>query len=244
MDSHEWDDPRPCWPDGSKRFRVGDNPAGAAMAVKEGAVWTECAENFPLRAFILAREILRLAEDEKIGADLLRVCNGLRQQAEAERDRLKGANRHLADNVAELEGALAREKESRAAAVGGALEGFRKAQATIAEREDEIRFLRRERKLLIDLEKTRSNILGSLFASGMAQTDDVNFVHETNGEMVKLHLEASGGILRPEGSPCRCVLCEPRRDLGKKDWSLVKGRTPVLEDVPPGAAILPREGGE
>ncbi len=134
--------------------------------------------------------------------------------------------------------------------------GIAKAQEMVrrllATREDEIRLLRRERKLLIDLEKTRSNILGSLFSSGMAQTEDVNFVHETNAAMLALHLEASGGIVRPEGSPCRCVLCEPRRDLSPRaeladaqrgflesfKGALTDAAVNYLKDVPPGAPML------
>ncbi len=73
--------------------------------------------------------------------------------------------------------------------------------------------LRRERALLIELEKVRCQII-SYVAEGRPIASPVfRKVGELNDAMAALHLEASGGIQRPEGVPCACVLCRPEGSL-------------------------------
>lgn len=70
--------------------------------------------------------------------------------------------------------------------------------------------LRRERALLIELEKARTRILASIFdTGGGCSAEDVRQVGELMMSIEAIHLEASGGVQRPEGVACACVLCRP-----------------------------------
>lgn len=82
----------------------------------------------------------------------------------------------------------------------------------LTERETEIRFLRRERRLLIDQDQARCRVMQGVI-NGAVRAADIQDVQRLGNEILALHLEASGGIERPNGSPCQCVLCAPRRDL-------------------------------
>jgi hypothetical protein len=86
----------------------------------------------------------------------------------------------------------------------------------LTERETEIRFLRRERRLLIDQDQARCRVLQGVLSAGAVRASDVQDVDRIGKAILALHLEASGGIERPNGSPCQCILCAPRRDLGKR----------------------------
>lgn len=74
--------------------------------------------------------------------------------------------------------------------------------------------LRRERALLVDLEQARAAIINGLL-HGAVQASLVEDVRRLNAEISAVHLEASGGILRPPGSACACILC--LGDLGARE---------------------------
>lgn len=83
-------------------------------------------------------------------------------------------------------------------------------QELVDERTAENALLRRERALLIELEKARTRILASIFdTGGGCSAEDVRQVGELLMSIEAIHLEASGGVRRPEGVPCACVLCRP-----------------------------------
>jgi hypothetical protein len=90
---------------------------------------------------------------------------------------------------------------------------------TLTERETEIRFLRRERRLLIDQDQARCRVLQGVIA-GAVRAVDIQDVQRLGNEILALHLEASEGIERPNGSPCQCILCAPRRDLRQQGRAL------------------------
>lgn len=78
----------------------------------------------------------------------------------------------------------------------------------------QIALLRRERALLIEVEKARTRILASIFETGGGcSAEDVRQVGELLMAVEALHLEASGGVQRPEGVGCACVLCRPEGRL-------------------------------
>ena len=73
----------------------------------------------------------------------------------------------------------------------------------------EIALLRRERALLIELDKTRGAIIAGLL-SGAVPAVLAERVAELNAALFALHLEARGGVHLPDGAPCGCLLCAPR----------------------------------
>jgi hypothetical protein len=77
----------------------------------------------------------------------------------------------------------------------------------VEELEAENALLRRERALLVDLEKARAGIINGLL-HGAVQASLVEDVGRLNAEIAAVHLEASGGIERPPGSACACILCQ------------------------------------
>jgi hypothetical protein len=95
---------------------------------------------------------------------------------------------------------------------------------TLTERETEIRFLRRERRLLIDQDQARCRVLQGVLG-GAVRASEIQDVERIGKDLLALHLEASGGIERPNGSPCQCILCAPRRDL----ITCVTGPAPTLD---------------
>lgn len=84
----------------------------------------------------------------------------------------------------------------------------------LTDRELEIRLLRRERRLLIDMDQGKARLTTGLL-SGRPNREDLEFVQRTQGAIEGLHQEAAGGVARPDGSACACLLCAPRRDLRK-----------------------------
>lgn len=93
-------------------------------------------------------------------------------------------------------------------------DALRELEGVIAEREQEIRLLRRERRLLVDLDIVKSQIIGGLLMGAEVRTSNLKEVERLQKEVLRLHLEARGGILLPEGVACQCLLCAPKRDLG------------------------------
>lgn len=78
----------------------------------------------------------------------------------------------------------------------------------------EVKLLRAERELLIDTDRARCRVLGSLLETGGVVADDVEEIDRLGRELVKLHGN-------PDGSkPCVCLLCHP-------------------EDVPGGHTLAP-----
>ena len=69
--------------------------------------------------------------------------------------------------------------------------------------------LRRERALLIELEKVRCGIIGAVAEGREVDPQLFRSVSRLNDALAALHLEASGGVQRPDGVPCACVLCRP-----------------------------------
>lgn|GEM_PF-5777777 len=104
----------------------------------------------------------------------------------------------------------------------------------LAEVEAENALLRRERALLIELEKARTRILASIFnTGGGCSAEDVRQVGELLIAVEAIHLEASGGVQRPEGVPCACVLCRPenrRMDQKAARAALMDPGGPTVED--------------
>lgn len=98
-----------------------------------------------------------------------------------------------------------------------------------AEQEEVMDLLRRERALLIELEKARTRILASIFETGGGcSAEDVRQVGELLMAVEALHLEASGGVQRPGGVPCACVLCRPEGvDIVMR--TTVTGPSPTLD---------------
>lgn len=95
---------------------------------------------------------------------------------------------------------------------------LRSAEKVIDQGVREIALLRRERALLIELEKTRTRILAMIFERGALPwpwqlAPDLKILESTVAEIEALHLEASEGVERPPGVGCACVLCRPEGDL-------------------------------
>lgn len=103
------------------------------------------------------------------------------------------------------------------------------AQDTIlTDRELEIRLLRRERRLLVDLDIVKSNVIAGLL-SGEVRQSHLGEIARLQAEVLKLHFEARSGVLLPEGVSCGCLLCAPKRDLRPE----IKGRMPIFEGHTP-----------
>jgi hypothetical protein len=67
----------------------------------------------------------------------------------------------------------------------------------------EVKLLRAERELLIDTDRARCRVLGSLLETGGVVADDVEEIDRLARELMKLHGN-------PDGSkPCACRLCRP-----------------------------------
>lgn len=79
----------------------------------------------------------------------------------------------------------------------------------LEEREAEIALLRRERELLIVLEKERACVLDSVLNRGQVRASQLDRLADIMVAIQALHQEARGGVLLPEGVPCRCLLCRP-----------------------------------
>lgn len=95
---------------------------------------------------------------------------------------------------------------------------LRDAERIIDQSSRENALLRRERALLIELEKARTRILASIFdTGGGCSAEDVRQVGELLMSIEALHLEASGGVQRPEGVGCACVLCRPEGALQREE---------------------------
>lgn len=75
--------------------------------------------------------------------------------------------------------------------------------------EAEIALLRRERELLIILEKERAGVLDSVLNHGQVRASQLDRLADIMVAIQALHQEARGGVLLPEGVPCRCLLCRP-----------------------------------
>lgn len=118
--------------------------------------------------------------------------------------------------LAQIEEASRRRIEWLEAERRAALKGWEGTIPPRLDLEHEISLLRRERALLIELEKARTRILASIFnTGGGCSSEDVRQVGELLIAVAALHLEASGGVQRPAGAPCACVLCRPEGLAGK-----------------------------
>lgn len=161
-------------------------PSGTATADRIGIkVNGPTGENYIVGGTVCNEEILRLADFEDEAARL-RLALEEMEEAAVERD---GRMRLLED--AEVETADS-------------------AMRALAGRDAETALLRRERALLIELEKTRTRILASIFETGGGcSAEDVRHVGELLMAVEALHMEASGGVERPPGVGCACVLCRP-----------------------------------
>jgi hypothetical protein len=84
----------------------------------------------------------------------------------------------------------------------------------------EVKLLRAERELLIDTDRARCRVLGSLLETGGVVADDVEEIDRLARELVKLHGN-------PDGSkPCTCLLCRPDAKLGDgEDHTLAPGNS-------------------
>lgn len=123
-----------------------------------------------------------------------------RKTADAERRRLVG-------RIEELE-----EHERRQEKADIVVErAVKTSSSTVRRLGTEIALLRRERALLVDLEKARCEII-SAFAEGREVPSRLfRAVGRLNDAVAAVHLEASGGIERPPGSACACILCREYR---------------------------------
>lgn len=118
-------------------------------------------------------------------------------------------DRAIDETIAELEAEAKLLRTERDAA----LADLERIGALFTDRELEIRLLRRERRLLIDMDKAKSGILGRMLNGGRITEAMFGEAQRLQVEVLKLHWEASGGIVLPEGTPCQCLLCAPKRDL-------------------------------
>lgn len=82
-------------------------------------------------------------------------------------------------------------------------------RALLPARVFEIALLRRERELLIVLEKERAGVLDSVLNHGQVRASQLDRLADIMVAIQALHQEARGGVLLPEGVPCRCLLCAP-----------------------------------
>lgn len=94
--------------------------------------------------------------------------------------------------------------------------------------EAENALLRRERALLVDLEKARAAIINGLLY-GAVPASVVEDVARLNAAVAALHLEASGGIERPPGSACACILCRSEEDQKQVRQEVQLGGSPGQE---------------
>lgn len=117
--------------------------------------------------------------------------------------------------------------------------GFPEASREVLRLAGETALLRRERALLIELEKARTRILASIFETGGGcSAEDVRQVGELLMAVEAIHLEASGGVQRPDGVPCACVLCRPGGVMTLADVDrLASGEAPEVVLGPPDLTI-------
>jgi|ERR1051325_5223828 hypothetical protein len=119
----------------------------------------------------------------------------------------------LAARVQDLETANAELQEQRRFEADLFQKGPAAMEGVIADRTSEIRLLRRERQLLIDLDKARANLAAGMF-HGEVQQSVLDEIDRCQAGVLALHAEARGGVLLPDGVPCGCLLCAPKRALG------------------------------
>jgi hypothetical protein len=86
----------------------------------------------------------------------------------------------------------------------------------------EVKLLRAERALLIDTDRARCRVLGSLLDGAGVVVADVEEIDRLSKELMKLHGN-------PRGGPCTCLLCQPKTEIGQ-DETRPSGQNEVVGD--------------